>query len=221
MQNEIDYENLTRQTRRLEFEDGLTDIQNALVFLLLSLLGTVFFSTWGITLYMRAMLFNSELTTIALLAMIPLLILLMFGGRRIIHRIRRDVLWRGRGEVVPLKWQVDWRISLLAAAVWLVLTVIGLVAVSRGSTELDAELRIMIGAAGVATGVVYFALGRSMGIRRYLWVGAIGGILSLMLIFIPVPTGYSWGVFGLIWCGLLTVSGIYALRRTLLGVRDA
>ncbi len=220
MQNDIDFENLTRQTRRLEFEDGLTDLQNALVFLLLSLMGAVFFSTWGITIYMRAMLFNSELTTITLLALIPLLILLMFGGRRLIHRIRRDYFWRDRGEIVPLKWQVDWRVNLLAAAVWLVLTLIGLVGVSRGSTEWDAELRVMIGAAGVATGVVYFALGWSMGIRRYLWLGAIGGILSLLLTFIPVPAGYSWVVFGFIWCGLLVISGIYALRRTLLGMRN-
>jgi hypothetical protein len=198
----------------------LTDLQNALVFLLLSLLGTIFFSTWGIKLYMRAMLYNSELTTIALLALIPLLVLLMFGGRRLIHRIRRDFLWRDRGEIVPLKWQVDWRVNLLAAAIWLVLTLIGMVGVSRGSLELDADLRIMIGAAGVATGVVYFSLGRSMGIRRYLWVGTIGGILSLMLIFISVPAGYSWVVFGLIWCGLLIISGLYALRRTLLDLRE-
>jgi hypothetical protein len=220
MQNEIDFEDLTRQTRRLEFEDGLTDLQNAFVFLLMGLLGTVFFSTWGLMLFIRGILFNEELTMLALLAIIPLLVLIMFGGRRLIQRIRRDILWRERGEIVPLKWQVDSKLSVLAFTVWLALTLIGLKTVSRWSMEMDSALRVMIGAAGVATGVVYFAMGRTLRVQRYLWVGPLGGILSLLLMVVPVPSGYSSAVFGVVWCSLLTISGLAALRRTMRDLRE-
>ena len=48
----------------------------------------------------------------------------------------------------------------------------------------------------------------------------IGGILSLMLIIIPLSAAYSWMGFGIIWCGLLITSGLVALRRTLRELRD-
>ena len=107
MNEYIDLDSLTRNTRRLEFEDGLNDFQNGLFLLILGLLSAVFMSITGITWYMRAMMFNSEITTIALLALIPLFYLLTFGVRRLIRRYRKNVLWHDLGEVEPLKVQVD------------------------------------------------------------------------------------------------------------------
>ena len=219
MNERIDLDSLTRNTRRLEFEDGLNDLQNSLVFLLLSLLGTLFMSTAGITLYMRAMIFNEEITTIALLALIPLFVLITFGARRLIARYRKQVLWRHLGEVEPFRWQVDSRVSVLAAAIWLAVVIVGLFAFAGDPMDLDADMRVLVAAGGIATGVIYFAMGQTLGIQRYRWVGLIGGLLSAALIITPLNVGLSWLAFGLIWMVMLMVSGIYALRGTLMKLR--
>lgn len=221
MENQINFEEITRRTRRLEFEDGLNDLQNGFVFLLFSLLSAFFFSRAGLTFYMRGMIYQPEIMTIGLITLIPLLVLLTFGGRRLISRVRRKVLWRGQGEIVPLKWQVDRRITILAAGIWLIVSFVGLTWLSQGRIRLDADMRIMIAAGGLATGIVYVGMGRSLGIQRYQWVGIIGGLLSTLLMFVPLPYVGSWLAFGAIWTSVLGVSGTIALRQTLLDLRGA
>jgi hypothetical protein len=215
MEPYVDLDLLTRSTRRLEFEDGLNDFQNGLIFLILGLLASLFMSTRGITWYIRAMLFNQELTTIGLLALIPLLYLIMFGLRRLIRKYRREVLWRHLGEMEPFKWQVDRRISVLATVVWLIVMVVGLLLVVRDPMDLDADMRVIAGAGGVATAVIYLALGRSLGIARYRWVGVVGGLLSILLMIGPFNVSNSWLALGIIWALGLTVSGAVAFRSTL------
>jgi hypothetical protein len=215
MNKYIDLDSLTRNTRRLEFEDGLNDFQNGLVFLILGFLSSFFMSTTGLTLYMRAILFNPEITTIALLALIPLLFLLTFGIRRLISLYRRKVLWSHLGEIEPFKWQVDRRISVLAAVVWLIVIVVGLLILSGDAMNLDAHMRVIAGAGGITTGVVYFAMGQSLALPRYRWVGIIGGLLSAALMISPLNVSNSWLAFGAIWAITLVVTGVLAFRSTL------
>jgi hypothetical protein len=215
MNKYIDLDSLTRTTRRLEFEDGLNDFQNGLVFLILGFLSSLFMSTTGLTLYMRAILFNPGITTIALLALIPFLFLLTFGIRHLIRLYRRRVLWRHLGEIEPFKWQVDSRINVLAAVVWLVVIIIGLVLLSGDPMNLDADMRVIAGAGGIATGVVYFAMGQSLALTRYRWVGIIGGLLSAVLMISPLNVSFSWLAIGIIWAVTLAVSGALAFRSTL------
>jgi hypothetical protein len=213
MTDPVDLDALTRNTRRLEFEDGLNDIQNAILFLLLGSMGALFMSTAGIELYMRAMLVNSEITTIALLALIPLFILITFGVRRVITGYRKRVLWSHLGEIEPFRWQVESRVSVLATVIWLLVVIVGLVIVDR-PTELDADMRVIIAAGGVATGVVYYALGHTLKLNRYRWVGVTGAVLSMMLMILPVEVTLSWVSFGLVWTLILLISGISAFRET-------
>ena len=220
MNEYVDLDALTRNTRRLEFDDGLNDIQNSLVFLLLGLLGAFFMSTAGITLYMRAMIFNQEITTIALIAVIPLFVVITFGSRRLIDRYRKQVLWRDLGEVEPFRWQVDRRASVLATVILLAVVIIGLAIFSGDPMDLDASMRVIIAAGGIATGVVYFVMGRSLEISRYVWVGIIGGLLSAAIMVLPFNVGVSWLFFGLIWMVTLLVSGIIALHSTLLKLQE-
>ncbi len=220
MEQKLDLDALTRNTRRLEFEDGLNDFQNALVFLILGGLTSLFMSTAGLTLYMRAILFNEEITTIALLALIPLLYLIMFGIRRLILRYRKEVLWRDLGEMEPFKWQVDRRVSVLATAIWLIVVIGGLFLIAGDPMNLDADMRIIAGAGGIATGVTYFAMGQSLALARYRWVGIIGGLLSAVLIFSPLGFSYSWVVLGIIWTGTLGTSGFLAYRKTMRRLRE-
>ena len=220
MNEYVDLDALTRNTRRLEFDDGLNDIQNSLVFLLLGLLGAFFMSTAGITLYMRAMIFNQEITTVALIAIIPLFVVITFGSRRLIDRYRKQVLWRDLGEVEPFRWQVDRRASVLATVILLAVVISGLAIFSGDPVDLDASMRVIVAAGGIATGVVYFVMGRSLEISRYLWVGLIGGLLSAALIVMPFNAGVSWVVFGLIWMVTLLISGFTALRGALLKLQE-
>lgn len=220
MEKSVDLDALTRNTRRLEFEDGLNDLQNGFIFLLLGLLASLFMSTTGLTLYMRAILFNEEITMIALVAIIPILYLITFGMRRLILRYRRNVLWRHLGEVEPFKWQVDRRFSILATVVWLVVVVVGFIFLSEDPMDLDASMRVIAAAGGVATGVIYVAMGRSLALERYRWVGIVGMALSALLIFVPLRVSLSWIAFGIIWAVILGVSGSLALRNTLVRLRE-
>jgi hypothetical protein len=215
----IDLDSLTRNTRRLEFEDGLNDFQNGLIFLILGLLTSLFMSTKGITWYMQAILLYRDITMIALLALIPLLYLMMFGIRRLIRQYRSKVLWSHLGEMEPFKWQVDRRISVLATAVWLVIVIVGLIVLTGDPMDLDADMRVFAGAGGIATGVIYLAMGRSLALSRYLWVGIIGGFLSALLMVSALNVSNSWLAFGLIWAVTLSVSGAVAFRKTLMRLK--
>jgi hypothetical protein len=220
MNEYVDLDALTRKTRRLEFDDGLTDLQNSLVFLFLGLSGAFFMPTAGLMLYMRAILYNEELTIVALIGLIALVVLITFGLRRLIERYRKQVLWKDMGEMEPFRWQVDRRASVLATVIWLVVLITGLALFSSDPMDLDAGMRVIIAAGGVATGVVYFVMGRSLEISRYLWVAIIGGSLSAAIMVLPFNTGISWLVFGLIWMVTLLVSGVTALRGTLLKLQE-
>jgi len=215
MQERMDLEGLTRRTRRIEFGDGLNDLQNALVFGLVGLLGAFFLSPGGIRLYVRALLANRELTLVGLIGMFALFVLITFGARRLIMSYRRRVLWKGRGNLEPLRWQVDSRASALAGAVWLIATIAGLVLFMRGPMDLDSGMRVVVAASGIATGLIYFMLGHTMRVARYRWVGLMAGLLSAALIPLQISGVASWLAFAGIWVGALLVSGTAALRRTL------
>jgi hypothetical protein len=221
MEQHVDLDSLTRHTRRLEFEDGLNDFQNALVFLILGGLASLFMSSAGITLYMSAFLFNQELTMIALIALIPLLYLIMFGIRRLIHKYRKEVLWRHLGEMEPFKWQVDSKVSVLAVVIGLVVVIAGFIILNRGPMDLDAGMRIIAGAGGIATGVIYFGMGHLLALTRYRWVGIIGSLLSVVIIFAPLSTSFSWLTVGILWALILTTSGLVAYRSMMRRLRES
>ncbi len=214
MEQHVDLDKLTRSTRRLEFEDGLNDFQNALIFVILGGLASLFMSSAGIRLYVRGMLYNQEITVIMLVAMIAFLVLLMFGMRRWIQKYRREVLWREMGEMEPFRWQVDSKVNAIATLVWLVVVIGGFILLTRNPMDLDAGMRIIAGAGGIATGVVYLGMGFSLSLRRYRWVGIVGGVLSAALIVTPFNVSYSWLALGILWFVVLAVSGLTAFRST-------
>jgi uncharacterized membrane protein len=221
MEGEWNLDELTRRTRRLEFEDGLNDMQNGLVFLLLGLMCGVFFSSAGMAFYVRALVLYREITIVALVALLPLFVLLTFGVRSLIHHARTRFIWKNRGQIVPLRWPVDRRVTLVAGIVWIILAIAGWAGLSGGAMDLDAGMRVMVAAGGVATGLIYFTMGRSMRIGRYRWVGALGAMLSAALAFLPLSFAWSWPAFGVIWAALLFTSGGIALRHTLRELRGA
>jgi hypothetical protein len=214
MEKKLDFEGLTRQTRRLDFEDGLTDLQVSALFLIISLGAAFFLSTAGITWFARALILQREITLVALAGIFGCFILVAFGSRRLIARVRREYFWKEHGEIVPLPWQVDKWVSVLSVAVFLVLMIFGLWVVVRGGSDNETILRLLIAASGVATGITYMGMGRALRLNRYLSVGIVGGLLSGALFFIPLSFSESWLGLGVIWTTVLLISGLYALRRT-------
>ncbi len=221
MDKKLDFEGLTRQTRRFDFEDGLTDLQVSALFLVMSLGAAFFFSTAGLTRFTKALILQREITLVALAGIFGCFILGAFGSRRLIARVRREYFWKDRGEIVPLPVQVDKWVTVLSAAVFLILMIFGLWALLRGGSDDQAILRLLVAASGVATGIIYLGMGRSIRLNRYLPVGIVGGLLSGVLFFIPLTWSESWLGLGAIWTTVLLISGLSALRRTRLSMAEA
>ena len=221
MDDGFDFEELTRKTRRLDFEDGLTDLQIGAILLVMSLGAAFFFSDAGLTRLTKALTLQREITLVALAGIFGCFMLVAIGSSRLIARVRRDYFWKDRGEIVPLPWQVDTWVTVLATAVYLVLMIFGLWVVLRGGSDDDALLRLLIAVSGVMTGIMYLGMGLSIRLDRYLPVGIVGGLLSGLLFFIPLTFSESWLAFGAIWTTVLLISGLYTLRRTRRSMAEA
>ena len=87
--------------------------------------------------------------------------------------------------------------------------------------ENDFALRTLVAAAGVASGIVLFALGRELELNRYRWVGIIGGASSALILLVPLSFSSAWLTLGIGWTIIFAVSGTWALRRSLAALREA
>jgi len=216
-----DLDNLTRMTRRREFEDGLMDFVFGIVFLGVGTLSWVTFSEVGMRLFIRALLWNREITIIVLLTLIALSFLVIYGARRVIERIRRSVLWKERGFVKSLRWQVSWQTNLLAGGVAIVIILAAFWLMTRGAISQEATLRALVCAAGVATGIVFMGVGKELRLRRYEWVGLVGSVFSAAILIIPISFSQAWLLLGVLWMVVLTLSGSWALRGSLATLEES
>ena len=217
--NKID--NLTRRTRRREFEDGLMDYVLAVTFLFLGVLCGFIFSPVGMRWVATQLLRNREVTIIGEIGFFALLILILFGARRLITRIRRNTLWKNRGFVKPLRWQVSWRVNLLASAVLVAMLVVAFALMRNGLVSNDFVLRTLVSSAGIATGIVLFGVGRELELGRYRWVGIIGGLSSALIILLPLSFSAAWLTLGISWTVIFAVSGTWALRKSIAALGEA
>jgi DNA-binding transcriptional ArsR family regulator len=206
-------DNLTRTTRRREFDDGLMDFVYASTFLIISLLGWLCFSPKGIRWLATALIFNREITIIGLISLVPLLVLLIFGARRVVDRIRRSIIWVDRGFVKALRWQVSWPINLIAVVVSIIMIITAVGLMRRGSIGQDAVLIALVSSIGVATGIVYFGMGIELKLLRYKWVGITGAVLSVLLIPMPISFSVSCSIVAVL-AGCESADFTYLLKAT-------
>jgi hypothetical protein len=104
MDTPLDLDQLTHQTKRREFTDGLRDLHVGLTILILSLLNWLILSPTGATWLVKAILYDKTLTVIGLIGFLGLYLFIIFGGERLIEHIRRASLWKDSGFVKPLRW---------------------------------------------------------------------------------------------------------------------
>lgn len=211
---------LTRLTRRREYDDGLMDFVFGITFLFISLAGWFFFSSVGLTWFISSLIQNRELTLIGLITLIPLLILIIAGARRLVERIRRNSLWKNRGFVKSLSWQISWQINVFSGVVLIAMIALAAWLLSQGTVNQDFVLRTLVSALGVATSIVFFGMGKDLGLRRYVWVGLAGGLLSALISIAPISFSISWFVLGSLWMIILTISGLWALQKSLLALKE-
>jgi hypothetical protein len=216
----LDLDELTRQTRRQEFSDGLHDLQTALVFLLLGAIGGFLFSAAGMEVYVRALIWNRELTVLALVALLGLLALLVHGARRAAAFVRGRVLWRGQGQAVPLRMQVRGPAIAAAVGVVVILILAALMLFPTAPLELDGAMRALAATSGIGTGILYLAMGRELALQRLRWVGVAGVALSATLFLFRLSAAQAWILLGVLRAATLSVSGGLALRERLAEARS-
>ena len=220
MNHVTEFDNLTKATRRREFDDGLMDYVFGGTFLFIGLLGWFFFSSFGLRWLIAGFIKNKDITIIVLVTIFLLFILLILGARRTIEKIRRQTLWKNRGFVKSLQWQVSWQINALAVVVLIAMVIVAVWLMSNGYVIQEIALRTLVSSTGVATGIVFYGIGKELGLQRYKWAGTVGGTLSTLIILMPISFSISWLVLGSVWMIVLAVSGSWALRKSILALRE-
>jgi hypothetical protein len=221
MNNIDEIDNLTRLTRRREFDDGLVDLLYGAVFLILSLANWFIFSADGLRWYVNAVAQQREITIIALLALVPAFLLVIYGMRRIVSRIRSSYLWKESGMVKPLRWQVSRSVVIAAASMVIVPIIAAAWLMARGVLTEEQTLRALPASTVLGTAVLYFGMSIELRIRRYGLVGVAGLILSAIVLVQAASLSDAWLLIGVGWMVIMAVSGLWALRQSVLKLAES
>jgi hypothetical protein len=220
MNKQTDIEGLIRKTRQYEFVDGLRDLQLAAIMAFFVVFAWLVFTQTGVRWYLRLILFFKDTfgnwaPWIDGLLILLIIISVLGGSLWLMRTMRRKWLWRESGWVKPLPWQVPRKVSILSVVI--VLTGIGLAIALFVADMVEASfiLRMLWVATGWALGFTLIGVGREIGLKRYIWLGSVGGIASTVLLFVPLTFGQVAIVLYGAWALVLGISGAITLRRAL------
>ena len=220
MSTETNVENLIRKTRQYEFVDGLRDLQMAAIMAILVILMWLTLTLTGTRWYIQLILyikdtFGSWAKWINGLLLMLIIFAVLGGSLWLMKVLRRKWLWRESGWVEPLRWQVPRRVSVLSVVI--VLGGLGLAIALLVTNRVEASfvLRMLWVVTGWAFGYTLVGVGQEIGLKRYILLGAVGGIASTVLLFLPLTFGQVAIVLYGAWALVLGISGAIALRRAL------
>ncbi|MDY7075801.1 MAG: hypothetical protein SXV54_02645 [Chloroflexota bacterium] len=218
-QLDVDVDKLIQQTRQYEFADGLRDLQLAVSIGLGGVIcWLVLNPAWMIFLFNLVNAYGRWVAWVNLL-LVFLPTLAAWGVFGLTNYVRRRWLWRESGMVKPSRWMVTRRGTALSAAILIGGVVLGFGLHQIGWADDRLMLQMVWAATGWSFGYTLVGLGRNTGLARYVWMGAIGGSASTIVLFLPLTFGQAALAFGLWWGLALAVSGIVVLRRALPSVR--
>lgn len=215
MNTPVDLDGLEKTTRRREFDDGLMDFAVGIMFLVFCLLAWFLFSPDGLNWYVLSLTNYHTLTLVGLLGVAALVITGPLGLRRLIEHFRISILWKDSGFIKPLNRQTSWPLTILSVAAALGMILYASWLMTIGKINADSVLRTLVSSSGIATGIIYIGIGASLNLRRYLILGLAGGMISTLILFLPVSFSIAWLILGITWTFLLFVSGTWALQHLL------
>ena len=217
---------LIRKTRQYEFADGLRDLQMATTMAILGAFAWFSLTLAGMHWYVRLILYLKDTFgnwAIWISGLVYLLIIFtaLGGSLWIMRFVRQKWLWRESGWVKPLRWQVPRRITILSAVIFLGGVVLSLILLSAGKVDKSFVLRMLWTATGWSFGYTLVGMGREIGLIRYVWLGAFGGLASTAVLFLPLTFGQTAIVLYGAWTLALGISGAIVLRRASTAIRQA
>lgn len=220
MTKQTNIEDLIRKTKRYEFVDGLRDLQLAVLMAFIGVFAWLSLSLIGMRWYAQLILNLVEMfgrwgALISGLLYILILLVLLVGTLWTMRFLRRRWLWRESGWVKPLPWQVPRKITILSAVIFLGGLGLALGLLATGRVGDSFVLRMFWAATGWAFGFTLVGVGREIRLKRYLWLGSVGGVASTLVLFLNLDFGQTAVALYGAWALALGISGAIALRRAL------
>jgi len=219
MISQLNVEELIQKTRRYEYLDGLRDLQLAVLFGFSGLCVWLGFQPFWFRLIGNMTKMFGRWA--AWLGMLPLVLMLLavWGMTRLMDYLRSHWLWRKTGMVRARSWVVPRHITLISAGILLGGIAFGFVLRRLGWIANEGILNMLWTATGWSFGYTLVAMGRNLGLRRYLWFGVLGAVLSTAMLFLPLSFALFALAFGLLWFCLLVISGLITWRKAALNVK--
>ncbi len=215
MTSPSDVKQLIHDTKRYEFSDGLRDLQLAII---LGIGGVVTWLVlqplWMSTLRNLVQKYGRGAAWLGFLVVF-LAPLAAWGMLALMNAVRKRWLWRESGMVKPSRWIVPRRVTVLSAVILIAGLALTFLARRQGWVEDSTVLLMLWVATGWSFGYTLIGMGRELDLPRYIWLGAVGGALSTILVFLQLTFAQVALVFGLSWGLLLSASGILTLRRAI------
>lgn len=226
MTTQPDIDALIHKTKRYEFVDGLRDLQLAVLLAFFGVFAWLSLTLIGMRWYVQLIInlvetFGRWAALISGLLYLLVLLVLLAGTLWVMRFLRQKWFWRESGWVKPLRWQVPRRITVLSAVIMLGGVVLGLILLSTGKVDKSFVLRMLWTATGWGFGYTLIGMGREIGLRRYIWLGATGGLASTILLFLPLTFGQTAIVLNGAWALALGISGVIVLHRASTAIRQA
>ncbi|HTX79678.1 MAG TPA: hypothetical protein VMC62_08420 [Longilinea sp.] len=211
---------LIQQTRQYEFADGLRELQLGLYFAIAgATLWLAFNPAWQ-TYVFTLMLTHRVLGIVVNFIPVVLPLAIVGGMLPVMNYLRRRWLWRESGMVKSRWMMVPKGVNILSAVIIVVALGLGALAWHFGYGDDMLIWRVLWASTGWSMGYTYIGVGRHIGLKRYVWMGAIGGLASTLVLFLPF--GFS-GLTLVLWLGwgvTLCTSGGLALRRAFQSVQE-
>lgn len=213
MDTHPDVERLIQSTQRYEFSDGLRDLQLALLFLVGGAMAWLALEPrWLAFAFSLSQAWGRWAIWVLMLPVLaaPLAVLAMLWVMRV---VRQRWLWRQSGMVTPARWMVPRRINVISAVILVVSVLAAFGLRLMGWLADEVALRVLWAATGWSFGYTLAAMGRHLALRRYVWLGVIGGVLSTTALLLPLSFNQLTLVFAFAWGLGLAASGLVTLRR--------
>jgi hypothetical protein len=216
-----DLDQIIKKTRQYEFSDGLRDLQLAVFVGFGGVAAWLSFEPFWLTIIGKTV--NTFGRWAGWIGMLPIVLLIaaVWGMLWLMEQFRRRWLWRETGMVKASKWIVSRRVNLISFFIILTGIGMGLGFQYLGLVKSPFVLRMIWTATGWSLGYTLAGMGQEIGLPRYIKVGAIGGLLSTILLFLPLSFGQSSLGFGSIWFTLLLTSGMITLRSSISNMKKA